>query len=285
MTKNDKPLLFVFDLETTGLNRTKDRICEIAWVVMDWAGKFVAHDKQLIDPTITIPQEATEVHGIRNSDVLGAPKFADYAPVLIDVLNEYDPWICGFSNENYDNHILENEFERINFTINIREWPGIDGRTLFVKTNPRDLEACANQYIGPEKVLELQERYKAKAKEQGRDKELVGGFHDAMFDTVVTALSIVGMLNKHKEELPEHPEELLKYLRKSDPDFIDIEGKFKFNDNDQPVINFGKHRGMVLQHMAEAEPGYLKYILEKDFPKDVQNIARDALHGKFPSRE
>lgn len=62
--------IVVFDLETTGLNRSKDRIIEIGAIkIID--GKVTDNLSLLVDPGIPIPYYATKVNGITNDMVKG----------------------------------------------------------------------------------------------------------------------------------------------------------------------------------------------------------------------
>ena len=63
---------YVLDTETTGLGPT-DEIVQIA--IVDGQGAAVLN--QLIKPTIPIPDVASAIHGLSDSDVAGAPSFKD----------------------------------------------------------------------------------------------------------------------------------------------------------------------------------------------------------------
>ena len=65
--KLEKPIVF-FDLETTGVQVSSDRIVEISILKI-----FPNGNKEtktwLVNPTIPIPSESTEIHGISNEKV------------------------------------------------------------------------------------------------------------------------------------------------------------------------------------------------------------------------
>ncbi|MFN7210797.1 MAG: PolC-type DNA polymerase III, partial [Aggregatilineales bacterium] len=74
-------VLVALDLETTGLDPTDSHIIEIG------AAKF--HDgtlletySTLVNPAVTIPARVTDITGIRNEDMIGAPKLAQVLPTL-----------------------------------------------------------------------------------------------------------------------------------------------------------------------------------------------------------
>lgn len=77
----------VLDLETTGLDVRRDRIVQIGVVRMRGAETLDSpRIDQLIDPEMPIPALASGIHGITDADVAGAPRFADYAQTLSEIL-------------------------------------------------------------------------------------------------------------------------------------------------------------------------------------------------------
>jgi len=71
----------VVDVETTGFDRARDRVVEVACVLVR-RGTRVRAFSSLVDPGRPIPARATEVHGIADADVAGAPSMAEVAPLL-----------------------------------------------------------------------------------------------------------------------------------------------------------------------------------------------------------
>lgn len=75
----------VVDVETTGLNRTNDRMVEIAILeVLD--GNIVDRYQTLANPGIPIPLGAYRVHGISDADVASAPKAESIAADIAERL-------------------------------------------------------------------------------------------------------------------------------------------------------------------------------------------------------
>ena len=75
----ERPIV-VFDLETTGVQITRDRIVEISILKVHPDGEEETKTRR-INPGIPIPPEATQVHGISDADVADCPTFAQVASI------------------------------------------------------------------------------------------------------------------------------------------------------------------------------------------------------------
>ncbi|MCK5820545.1 MAG: 3'-5' exonuclease, partial [Bacteroidales bacterium] len=62
-----KPIVF-FDIESTGVNVVTDRIVEISFLKVFPNGEEDVKTMR-INPTVPIPLQTTEIHGIRDEDV------------------------------------------------------------------------------------------------------------------------------------------------------------------------------------------------------------------------
>ena len=82
--KIERPLCF-FDLETTGINITNDRIVEMAILKLHPDEKI---EKQvwLVNPEMQIPLEVSEIHGITNDKVADAPTFKEISKIIYNLL-------------------------------------------------------------------------------------------------------------------------------------------------------------------------------------------------------
>ena len=97
----------VLDLETTGLNPIGDRIIEIGLIRTDPSGKPLGYWNTFINPKQ--PVTATEIHGIRDSDVSSSPSFEDCAP---DILSRIKGQALVAHNANFDISFLRTELAR-----------------------------------------------------------------------------------------------------------------------------------------------------------------------------
>src|SRR5688572_25195785 len=97
--KLDRPMV-VFDLETTGLLIDLDRIIEIALIKIYPDGREPLRLEQRFDPGIKIPAESMAIHGIKNSDLVGKPRFHEKAGEIYDIFNDAD--LGGFAMKRLD---------------------------------------------------------------------------------------------------------------------------------------------------------------------------------------
>ena len=65
--------LVVFDLETTGLSASRDRMCEIGAVRVK-ALEIAETFETLVDPGVALPQTIARLTGLRDAELRGAPR-------------------------------------------------------------------------------------------------------------------------------------------------------------------------------------------------------------------
>lgn len=104
--------IVAFDTETTGLNPfTEDRIIEFAAVVihLDEQGRVGKVDEHswLINPERDIPPKVTEITGITSADVASAPRFAELADTIRELMGSA---VTVAHNYPFDLGFLTNEF-------------------------------------------------------------------------------------------------------------------------------------------------------------------------------
>src|SRR5664279_2317175 len=75
--------LVAIDLETTGLDYKQDEIIEIGAVRFK-DGVVIDEFSTLIDPGRTLPTLITSLTGIRDEDLIGAPKIQTVLPALME---------------------------------------------------------------------------------------------------------------------------------------------------------------------------------------------------------
>jgi DNA polymerase III subunit epsilon len=250
--------LVSFDLETTGLDVTCDRIVEISCVKLSPDGTREIRTRR-VDPGIPISASATSVHGICDSDVVGEPTFAQLAQTLADFLFQCD--LTGFNIEAFDLPILKKEFERVNMTFPEVGVQILDSFRIFQSRESRDLSAAYRFYCG--KKLE-------KA-------------HSAEADAEAAAEILLAQVVRY-EDMPCNVVELQQHCKKAEPHWVDPEGKIVWV-GDEAALGFGKHRHRTLREMALRDADYLKWILKSEFSEAVKQLIALALSGNFPKRQ
>lgn len=136
--------LLCIDTETTGVNARVDRVVSLA---MLWLGDDLSVQRrvyQVINPGIPIPAAATAVHGIRDADVVGAPRFNEVASRVRSALASHV--VVGY-NVRFDVAVLNNEFGRAGLP-RLPASTVIDPYLLFCRQHPRTLSAAVFMYLG-----------------------------------------------------------------------------------------------------------------------------------------
>ncbi len=121
----------IIDLETTGLDKSKNRVIEVAIRRLDANGKFIDEISTLINPEIS-DVGPTYIHHIKAEDLLDAPKFAEFAPEL---LNRLSGSIVVAHHAAFEDGFLAAEFARIG--MGVPNLPTID--TLWLSRQVIDL--------------------------------------------------------------------------------------------------------------------------------------------------
>ena len=137
------PLCF-FDLETTGINITNDRIIEIAVIKMMPNGEVI-HKTNLLNPTIPIPEETALIHGIRDEDVKEKPTFKEVAKEYAKFLEGAD--LGGFNIMKFDVPVLVEEFLRAGVDFEYSRKKIIDAQKIFHLMEKRTLSAAVQFYL------------------------------------------------------------------------------------------------------------------------------------------
>lgn len=257
----DRPAVFI-DLETTGTSVVTDKIVSIAIMKFKKGFDFLNDSliaegiedfQSLVNPIFPIPAAATAVHGITNEMVKGQPAFAEIANQVLKLIN--DTIIITYNGNSFDVPLLFAEFDRANKIWDYRQNVFIDACNIFKQKEPRTLAAAYKFYCGEE----------------------LEGAHNANKDVIATFGVFAAQMLKY-EDLPVVPEELALYSNYNKR-VLDLAGKFVYNDKDEIVFSFGKHK----DKKAAYEIDYLQWILKptSDFTTDTKNIARRLLNKEL----
>lgn len=97
----------VFDIETTGLSPVGDRIIELGLIRTDFSGNPLGYWSTFVNPKR--PVAATEIHGIRDADVLSAPTFDECAD---EFLSKIKGQVLVAHNASFDHSFVRVELAR-----------------------------------------------------------------------------------------------------------------------------------------------------------------------------
>ena len=237
------PIVF-FDLETTGVNITSDRIVEISYLKVFPNGNEVSRTMR-INPEMHIPEQASEVHGIYDDDVKDCPTFKQVAK---DVAKDFEGAdIAGFNSNRFDVPLLAEEFLRAGVDLDMTRRKFIDVQVIFHKMEQRTLSAAVKFYCG---------------------KELEGA-HSADADTRATYEVLQAQLDRYDELQNDIAwlSELSSHTRN-----VDFAGRIVYDDKGVEVFNFGKYKGIPVVEVLRRDPGYYSWIMQGDFSLNTKQV-------------
>jgi DNA polymerase-3 subunit epsilon len=236
--------LVIFDLETTGVNTSSDRIVEICMIKVFPEGHEELRTYR-INPEIPIPPQATAVHGISDEDIADKPTFKMLAAELNQFMQECD--FGGFNSNKFDFPMLVEEFYRAGVEFEVEKRKFIDAQRIFHVKEPRNLTAAYRFYC---------------------NRELENA-HSAEADTLATWAILKAQIERY-DDLPGDIDALHKMSGQSN--LADLAGRFVFNDAGEVVFNFGKHKNKKVKDVLCDEPGYYNWMMDGDFPMQTKNV-------------
>ena len=238
-----RPIVF-FDLETTGVDISKDRIVEISMVKVMPNGEEIVKTRR-INPQMHIPESASAIHGITDEDVKDEPSFAQIAKSLSQFIEGCD--FGGFNSNRFDLPMLVEEFLRAGVDVDFRKRKFIDVQNIFHKMEQRTLVAAYKFYC---------------------DKDLTDA-HSAEADTRATYEVLKAQLDRYAE-LQNDVEALAAFSTRGE--VADYAGRILYNDKGEEVFAFGKYKGCSVEETFKKEPSYYTWIMNGDFPLATKRL-------------
>lgn len=245
-----RPLAF-FDLETTGVNVSADRIVEISILKVFPDGSEAVKTLKL-NPGIPIPLESSLFHGIYDEDVQHAPTFKDVAVEIADFIGDAD--LAGYNSNKFDIPVLMEEFIRAEVDFSLEGRHFIDVQNIFHQMEQRTLKAAYRFYC---------------------DKNLDNA-HSAEDDVRATYAVLKSQLDRYqnvewedksgKKCIPvvNDVAALHDFTNLNRP--VDFAGRMVFNEKGEEVFSFGKHKGRLVEEVFAIEPSYYSWMKQGDFP-------------------
>lgn len=238
-----KPICF-FDLETTGVNISKDRIVEISILKVYPDGKEEGRT-WLVNPEMIIPKEVIAIHGITNEKVANEPTFKALAKEINTMIKGCD--LGGFNSNRFDIPLLAEEMLRAEMDFDMKNRVSVDVQTIFHKLEQRTLVAAYKFYC---------------------DKDLEDA-HSAEADTNATFEVLKAQIEKYSE-LKNDTNFLADFSSRKK--FADFAGFIVYNKADEECFSFGKHKNKRVVDVLESEPGYFGWLLNADFPLYTKKV-------------
>lgn len=241
--KLNRPICF-FDLETTGIDVAKDRIVEIS-ILKVFPNGNKESKTWLVNPTISIPAQATAVHGITNEKVANEPTFKELAAQIFNMIKDAD--LAGYNSDRFDIPLLAEEMLRAEVDFDMKNRVAVDVQTIFHKKEERTLSAAYKFYCG----LSLENA------------------HSAAADTNATYEILKSQLDKY-EDLENDIKSLSDFTKRKKA--VDFAGFIAMNDKDQEIFTFGKYKNKLVDEVFETDPGYYGWIQNADFPLYTKKV-------------
>jgi DNA polymerase-3 subunit epsilon len=237
-----------FDLETTGVDTNKDRIVQIACKLQEWNSEenvmyTLRMFESYVNPGITIPLGASEVHGITDEMVKNAPKLEEISDELMIFFGLETDCLSGYNIGSFDVPLLLSELDRISYSVDFSKKIILDTFKINNHFNPRTLSNVYRNYT----------------------KKQLEDAHNAMAD--VNASDEVLMCQLERHELNIEEADSIELLVNNGKPRVDFAQRFTTNEKGEYVFNFGKNQGKNVFW----EKNYLRWMLGQDFSNDTKN--------------
>ena len=255
--KLTKPLV-VLDLETTGTWIEKDRIIEIALIKVMPDGQQQIYSSR-VNPCMPIPAVVTDLTGISDAQVKDAPAFGAIAAKVSAFIGQAD--VGGFNLERFDLPLLAREMSEAGVKFEWQNRAIYDAQKIYHLHERRDLFAAFAFYCHQE----------------------LKSAHSALADTQAT-LEILEEQVKRYGKGAEDVEVLKEFNYKQSSEYFDGDRKFRWWNGDL-YMTFGKYaRREPLRLIAQKDPPYLQWILDKDFSDEVKAMIQEVINGRHPKQ-
>jgi DNA polymerase-3 subunit epsilon len=214
-----------------------------------------------INPTIPIPKEVSEIHGIYDKDVIDQPTFKQVAADLNQFLQNCD--LAGYNALRFDIPLLVEEFLRAGVDFEMKNRRVVDVQNIFHRMEQRTLSAAYKFYC--DKTLE--------------------DAHTAEADTIATYEVLKAQLDRYKDTpvkdkkgnvytpVVNDMKALSEFTARSKN--ADLTGQIIFNDKNEEVFNFGKFKGQRVVDVFNKEPQYYDWMMKSDFTLYTKKVIQE----------
>lgn len=221
-----------FDLETTGLDKTKDQIIQIACIKVNAETlDIVSTFERYIQPigNYSIGLGAYFKHGIKPEFLADKPYLKDIAQEIIEYFGNDD--VAGYNSNRFDIPFLKYELNKYGYDINFTKRNCYDVFKIEQRRHGNNLDAVFKKYYGRTMVEEGLEAHNA-------------------FSDVNATIAILKKQNEVEEVTPEK-------MYGEDGVFEDME----FRGETKPCFTLGKYRQLSIDFVASIDQNYLHWCL------------------------
>ncbi|TAD99047.1 MAG: 3'-5' exonuclease [Bacteroidetes bacterium] len=247
------PLVF-FDLETTGINISKDRIVELSFLKVKPNGEQTTYT-QKINPQMPIPLPSSVIHGIYDEDVKDAPSFKMVAKNLANMLEGCD--LAGFNVIRFDVPMLVEEFLRAEVEFDIGSRKIVDAQRIFHMMEPRDLGAAYRFYCNDT----FENAHSAEA-------DTWATFH--VLNAQVAYYKDRELIDKNGNKTIPIQNDMKALHDLTSSQMVDLAGHIVISKEGAIVFNFGKHKNVPVLDVLKREPSYYDWMMKGDFPLNTK---------------
>jgi DNA polymerase-3 subunit epsilon len=245
--KLSRPICF-YDLETTGINVSSDRIVSISVLKMNVDGSTEGKST-LVNPTILIPKAASDVHGILDEHVAEMPTFKQISKALYGFFKDSD--IAGYNNNNFDNALLYEEFLRCGIEYPTPDVKSVDVINIFKKMESRTLSYAYKFYCGKD----------------------LDDAHTSESDTAACREIFLAQIEKYPELLDKEVDFYCEFSKVDNR--VDFAGKIVKDEKGDLRYNFGKAKDKKISE----DTGFGEWMLKQNFiTENTKNVVRFELN-------
>jgi DNA polymerase-3 subunit epsilon len=246
--KLTKPVAF-FDLETTGLSVSKDRIVEIGIIKIN-PDQSEEKLTMRLNPEMKISEESIGIHGISDQDIKESPTFKESAQRILKFIDNAD--LAGYNSNKFDIPMLLEEFTRVGIDFDMTNRKCVDVQNIFHKKEQRTLAAAYQFYCSKD----------------------IENAHSAEADIIATYEVLKSQLDKYPD-LENDINFLAEFSQNSKNKLLDFAGRLAQNKDGVPIYNFGKHKDKTVKEVYLKEPGYHGWMLNNDFPHFTKKVLKE----------
>ncbi|MCX8472484.1 MAG: 3'-5' exonuclease [Sediminibacterium sp.] len=253
MKLNLKKPLVIFDLETTGLNFSVDKIIEISMLKIE-PNSVETKFTSFINPLKPIPPHITEINNITDEMVKNAPSFKELSSTIINFIGTGDnkSSLGGYNVIHFDIPFLQEEFLANKIEIDLHTYQVLDIQKIFFNKEPRNLAAAYKFYC---------------------QKEITDA-HRAENDTQATYEVLLAQIEKY-QDIGNSVDEIINKTEQYNYKTVDFANRI-IKEKGIEIFNFGKFKGQAVadvfktDYLKNPQDGYYHWIMRGSFTNDTK---------------